>query len=87
MHLSPRERADFDEIVAQLRIEEVVAGDVTHRQQSMSLLGVLVVMLLVFIPGLALLVERPEIFGPLMVATVMLGCVLIARWRRHPRSS
>jgi hypothetical protein len=87
MHLSPRERADFDEIVAQLRIEEAGAGEETHRQQSMTLLGALVLMLLVFIPGLALLVERPEIFGPLMVATVMAGCVLIARRRRHPRAS
>lgn len=87
MHLSPRERASFDEIVAQLRIEEVGAGAVTHRQQSMTLALSLVLLLLVFIPGLALLVERPEIFGPLMVATVMLGCVLIARRRHHPRSS
>jgi hypothetical protein len=87
MHLSPRERASFDEIVAQLRIEEAGAGAVTHRQQSMTLALSLVLLLLVFIPGLALLVERPEIFGPLMVATVMLGCVLIARRRHHPRSS
>ena len=87
MHLSPRERADFDEIVAQLRIEEAGAGAVIHRQQSMTLLGALVLMLLVFIPGLALLVERPGIFAPLMVATVMAICVLIARRRHHPRSS
>jgi hypothetical protein len=87
MHLSPRERADFNEIVAQLRIEEAGAGAVTHRQQSMTLAGALVCMLLVFIPGLALLVERPEIFAPLMVATVMAGCVLIARRRRRPRYS
>jgi hypothetical protein len=85
--MSPRERADFDEIVAQLRIEEAGVAAVAHRQQSMTLLGSLVLMLLVFIPGLALLVERPEIFAPLMVATVMLGCVLIARRRHHPRSS
>jgi hypothetical protein len=87
MHMSPRERADFDEIVARLRIEETGAGALAHRQQSMTLLGAIVAMLLVFIPGLALLVTRPEIFGPLMVATVMLGCVLIARRRHHPRSS
>ncbi|HTK65093.1 MAG TPA: hypothetical protein VL595_22080 [Pseudonocardia sp.] len=87
MHLSPRERADFDEIVARLRIEEAGDGAVTHRHQSMGLLGALVLMLVVFIPGLALLVERPEIFAPLMVATVMFGCVLIARRRRHPRSA
>jgi len=87
MQLSPRERADFDEIVARLRIEEAGAGAVAHRQQSMTLLGALVLMLLVFIPGLALLVERPEVFAPLMVATVMFGCVLIARRRRHPRSA
>ncbi|HEY9414625.1 MAG TPA: hypothetical protein VIQ30_07700 [Pseudonocardia sp.] len=87
MHLSPGERADFDEIVAQLRIEEVNAGDVTHRRHSITLLGALVTMLLVLIPGLALLVECPEIFGPLMAATVMAGCMLIARRRRHPRWS
>jgi hypothetical protein len=86
MHLSPRERADFDEIVARLRIEEAGVGSLAHRQQSMTLLGCLVLMLLVFIPGLALLVERPGIFAPLMVATVLLICVLIARRRHHPRS-
>jgi hypothetical protein len=53
----------------------------------MTLLGFLVLALLVFIPGLALLVERPGIFAPLMVATVMGACVLIARRRHHPRSS
>lgn len=87
MHLSPRERADFDEIVAQLRTEEAGAAAVTHRQMSMTLAGSLVLMLLVFIPCLALLVERPEIFGPPMVATIMAGCMLIARRRHHPRSS
>lgn len=79
MHLSPRERADFDEIVAKLRMEEVVADGDAPRQHSITLLLSVMIALLGFTLGLAVFVHRPEIFVPLTVLAVMLAGLLIAR--------
>ncbi|HEY1967329.1 MAG TPA: hypothetical protein VGH89_05245 [Pseudonocardia sp.] len=78
MPLSPQERADFDAIVARLRLEDTGLGTVTSRRRSMTLFaGALfgAVML-----GLAaVLVEHDAgAFGPVMVATAMLAGMVIA---------
>jgi hypothetical protein len=87
MHLSPRERADFDEIVAQLRMEDTSAA-ADAPQHSITLLMSVVVALLGFTIGLAAFVHRPEILIPLVVLAVLLGGGLIARkvGRTHPAS-
>jgi hypothetical protein len=85
MHLSPRERADFDEIVAQLRLEDSGVGTVAPRRHSMTLLVSVVVSLMAFLLGLALVVHRAEVLAPVAVASVALACALIA-WKFFPRT-
>lgn len=87
MHLSPRERADFDSIVAQLRTEEVVEDPDTHRRHSLTLLLSIVVALLGFTIGLAAFVHRPEILVPVTVLAVAVGGLLIARRVGGPRAA
>ncbi len=86
MAMSPRERADFDEIVVRLRLEDAGVGTIAPRQHSMRLLIGIVAGLLVFLLALAVLVGRPEGPAPVLVASIMLTCVLAA-WRAYPRSS
>ncbi|MGQ0480870.1 MAG: hypothetical protein ACT4O0_07585 [Pseudonocardia sp.] len=88
MAMSPRERADFDEIVARLRLEDAGVGTIAPRQHSMRLLIGVVAGLSMFLLALALavLVGRPEVLAPVLVASIMLTCVLVA-WRAYPRSS
>lgn len=85
MPLSPRERADFDEIVAQLRLEDAGVGTVAPRRHSMNLLVWVVVSLMAFLLGLALLVHRADVLAPVAVASVMLACTLLA-WKAYPRT-
>lgn len=79
MHLSPRERADFDSIVARLRMDEVVEDPGAPRRHSLTLLLNLSVALLGFTIGLAVFVHRPEILVPLAVLAVTVGGLAIAR--------
>ena len=85
MHLSPRERADFDEIVAQLRMEDADLDAGAPRRHSMTLLLCVVVALLGFCIGMALFVHRPEIFIPLLAVAALLAGVLVVRRRRKAR--
>jgi hypothetical protein len=79
MALTPRERADFDEIVAQLRFEEVKVGAVEPKRLSIALLVSVSASLAAFALGIVVLVRRPEVAGPIMVATAILISVLVAR--------
>lgn len=79
MHLSPRERASFDEIVARLRQAELepVAVELPQRQArrwAVGLLGALLTLLL----GLGALLHGPEVFAAMLVITVLTGCLVIA---------
>jgi LPXTG-motif cell wall-anchored protein len=85
MQLSPRERADFDEIVAQLRLEDADLDAEAPRRHSMTLLLCVVVALLGFGIGMALFVHRPEIFLPLIGVAAVLGGVLLYRRKRKSR--
>ena len=86
MHLSPRERADFDEIVTQLRMEDADLDADAPRRHSMTLLLCVVVALLGFCIGMAMLVHRPEIFLPLLGLAALLGGGLLAWRKRKARS-
>lgn len=87
MHLSPRERADFDSIVAQLRMEEVVEDPDAPRRHSLTLLLSVLIALLGFTIGLAAFVHRPEILIPVTVLAVAVGGLLIARRVGGPRTA
>lgn len=86
MALTPKERADFDEIVTRLRLEDAQVGEVVPRRRPAALLLGLVAAVLVFGLGVALIGE--SVLGPLLVIGGVMGfLVLILRWARarsHP---
>ncbi|MBO0849829.1 MAG: DUF3040 domain-containing protein [Pseudonocardia sp.] len=84
--MSPKERADFDEIVTRLRLEDAHVGEVVPRRRS-ALLVSLVATVVVFGLGVALVGDG--VSGPLLVVGGVLGfIVLVLRWARarsqHP---
>jgi hypothetical protein len=86
MALSPKERADFDEIVTRLRLEDAHVGEVLPRRRPTALLVSLVAAVLVFGIGVGLVGDG--VLGPLLVIGSVVGfLVLILRWARarfHP---
>jgi hypothetical protein len=83
MALSPKERADFDEIVNRLRLEDGYVGEVRPRRRPTPLLVSLVAAVLVFGLGVALLGGGS--LGPLLVIGAVLGFLVLV-WRKWSRS-
>jgi hypothetical protein len=87
MALNPKERADFDEIVTRLRLEDVGVGMIQPRRKSFALLVSLLGSTLVFGIGVILASRSPGAFGALLVALGVLGGLgLIWRALTHPRA-
>lgn len=83
MALSPKERADFDEIVTRLRLEDASVGTIQPRRGRFALVLCVVVAALVFGVGVALIGQG--LIGPLLIAASLIGCVLLAwYWRARP---
>lgn len=81
MALSPKERADFDEIVTRLRLEDAHVGEVVPRRRSAALLASMVAAVLVF--GLGVSLVGDGVTGPLLVIGGVLGFMaLVLRWAR-----
>jgi hypothetical protein len=83
MALTPKERADFDEIVTRLRLEDADVGEVRPRRRPTALLVSLVAAVLVFGLGVALLGEGS--LAPLLLVAAMVGCLMLV-WRKWTRS-
>jgi len=86
MALSPNERADFDEIVARLRLEDAGVGMIEPRRRSFALLVSVLIAALVFGCGVVLAARSPDAFAALLVAGTVLG-MMAATWRACTRAS
>ena len=78
MTLSPKERSDFDAIVARLRLEDVGAGMIAPRRRSTALLLSVLAAALVFALGVTLVEHNPNAFAPVLVAVAMIGGMVVA---------
>lgn len=78
MALSPKERSDFDAIVARLRLEDTGAGTIAPRRRSTALLFSVLAAALVLALGVALVEHRPDAFAPVLVALAMAGGMAVA---------
>lgn len=85
MALTPKERADFDGIVEQLRHEDAGIGMVEPKRRRMALLISVLVATLVFGFGVALASHSLDAFAALVVASIVLGSMAVA-WRICIRS-
>jgi hypothetical protein len=80
MELSPKERADFDHIVARLRLEDANTGMIQSRRRPTAMLLSVLVAAVVFGCGVVLAARSPDVFGALLIAVSVLGCLGLA-WR------
>jgi hypothetical protein len=78
MALSPKERSDFDAIVTRLRMEDAGVGVIQPRRRSTLVLVSLIVTALVLGLVVALVENRPDAVGPVLVAVAMLGGMVAA---------
>jgi hypothetical protein len=78
MALTPKERADFDEIVMRLRLEDAHLGVVAPKRRPTALLVSLIAAVLVFGLGVALLGQG--VLGPILILLAVAGCAALA-WR------
>ncbi|WP_028922895.1 DUF3040 domain-containing protein [Pseudonocardia acaciae] len=85
MALSPKERADFDEIVTRLRLEDAHVGEVAPKRRSTTLLVSLIAAVLVVGLGVALVSDG--VLGPILVICASVACVvlIVRRWARSRR--
>jgi predicted lipid-binding transport protein (Tim44 family) len=82
MPLSPKERADFDEIVLRLRLEDADIGMIAPKRRSFALLISVIAATLVF--GLGVALVGHGVLGPILIIMVLLGSLtLVGRnwWR------
>ena len=88
MALTPKERADFDDIVLRLRLEDTDLGVIETRRRPFALWLGVVAGALVF--GLAMILLGHGVLGPVLITTIILaglgvlGRVLYRR-TRSPR--
>jgi hypothetical protein len=86
MALTPKERADFDEIVLRLRLEDAQLRMPEPRRRSFPLLVSVVAATLVLGLGVAL-VDQGAALGPLLIALVVtVSTVLTGYWWFRVRS-
>jgi hypothetical protein len=78
MALSPKERSDFDAIVARLRLEDAGVGMTAPKRRSKALLVSVLAVVLVLGLGVALVERSPDAVGPVLVGVAMLGGMAIA---------
>ncbi|HEY2203612.1 MAG TPA: hypothetical protein VGH99_03920 [Pseudonocardia sp.] len=78
MALSPKERADFDQIVSRLRLEDTGIDDIPARRRSMAILVGVVAATLVF--GLGVALAGQGMFGPVLIVLALLGAGGYALW-------
>jgi hypothetical protein len=82
MALTPKERADFDEIVLRLRMEDADVGLAQPKRQTFALLMSTVAASLVF--GLGVVLIGHGLWGPILITVVLAGAVVYAArswWR------
>jgi hypothetical protein len=79
MALTPKERADFDEIVLRLRMEDAVIGVVPPKHRTFALMFTMVVASLVF--GLGVVLVGHGVWGPILIASVLAVALSFAGWR------
>lgn len=86
MALTPKERADFDDIVLRLRLEDTDLGVIETRRRPFALWLSVVAGALVF--GLAMILLGHGVLGPVLITTMILaGLGLAGRvWYRRTRS-
>jgi len=85
MALTPKERADFDEIVLRLRLEDADIGMIQPRHRSFALLVSLIAATLVF--GLGVALVGHGVAGPTLIILVLAsGAVFGVRSFRRSRS-
>lgn len=79
MALTPKERADFDEIVLRLRMEDAAIGVVPPKRRTFALMFTMVVASLVF--GLGVVLVGHGVWGPVLIASVLAVALSVAGWR------
>lgn len=86
MALTPKERADFDDIVLRLRLEDADLGVIQTRRRPFALWASVVAGTLVF--GLAVVLLGHGVLGPVLITVLILvGLALVGRaWYRRTRS-
>jgi hypothetical protein len=87
MALTPKERADFDDIVLRLRLEDADLGVIETRRRPFALWVSVVAGALVF--GLAVILLGHGVLGPvLLIAMILAGLAVAGRaWYRRTRST
>ncbi|HEX4250019.1 MAG TPA: DUF3040 domain-containing protein [Pseudonocardia sp.] len=84
MALSPKERADFDEIVLRLRLEDADVGTIQPKRRSFALLVSVITGTLVF--GLGVALVGHGVLGPILIVLVAVTALVLAGrswWRSH----
>jgi len=76
MALSPKERADFDQIVLRLRLEDADVGVIAPRRRPFALLVSVIAGTLVFGLGVALVGHGP--LGPILITLVLAAAAVAA---------
>lgn len=78
MALTPKERADFDEIVLRLRMEDATIGVVQPKRRTFALMTSMVVATLVF--GLGVVLVGHGVWGPILITLVLVATLSYAGW-------
>jgi hypothetical protein len=84
MALTPKERADFDEIVLRLRMEDADIGVVQPKRPTFALMLSMIVATLVF--GLGVVLVGHGVWGPILITLVLVAALsYLGRswWRSH----
>ncbi|HEX4361361.1 MAG TPA: hypothetical protein VH141_27745 [Pseudonocardia sp.] len=86
MALTPKERADFDEIVVRLRLEDTDVGTIQPKRRSFALLISVITGTLVF--GLGVALVGHGVLGPILIVLVSVVVLVLAGrgwWRARPQ--
>jgi hypothetical protein len=78
MALTPKERADFDEIVMRLRLEDAQLGTTRSKRRPRALLAALVGTVLVL--GLGVVLLDRGVLVPVLITVAVLACGVLV-WR------
>lgn len=76
MALSPKERADFDEIVLRLRLEDTDVGTIQPQRRSFAMLVSVITGTLVF--GLGVALVGHGVLGPILIVLVAAVALVLA---------
>jgi hypothetical protein len=78
MALTPKERADFDDIVLRLRMEDANIGLIQPKRRTFALMMSMILASLVF--GLGVVLVGHGALGPILITLVLAAALTFAGW-------